>query len=124
MRKRSTTPARGWDGGAGEETGGEAKGAKAGSGYEEPSLVSGSGGLGEEGIVPAPAPEGKASPGEGRRGAISGESSWKGGEMVGVEGREEEREEREEREMKRMMMRSLLRKEEEAIFFFIILFWV
>lgn len=51
--------------------------------------MSGSGGLGEEGIVSAPAPEGKASPGEGRRGAISGESSWKG-EMVGVDGKEEE----------------------------------
>lgn len=84
--------------------------------------MSGSGGLGEEGIVPAPAPEGKASPGEGRRGAISGESSWKG-EMVGVDGKEEEREEREEREMKRMMMRSLLRKEEAIFFFIIFLFW-
>lgn len=76
--------------------------------------MSGSGGLGEEGIVPAPSSEGKAFPGEGRRGAISGESCCKE-EMVG-EDVKEEREEGEEKEMKTMTMRSLLRGE-EAIFF-------
>ncbi|VVA95413.1 unnamed protein product [Arabis nemorensis] len=72
---RSKTPAGGRDGGGGarEESGGEAKGAKAKGSGKESSLVSGSGGLGEEGIVPAP--EGRSAvPGEGRRGAISGES--------------------------------------------------
>lgn len=124
MRKRSIILVRGWDGGVGEEIGGEVKGVKVGLGYEELLLVLGLGGFGEEGIVLVSASEGKVFFGEGRRGVIFGESFWKGGEMVGVEGREEEREEREEREMKRMMMRSLLRKEEGVIFFFIIFFLV
>lgn len=75
--------------------------------------MSGSGGLGEDGIVPPPSPEGKASPGEGRRGAISGESCWKG-EMVGEDGKEEERQ-GDKREMK-MMMRNVLRKEKAICF--------
>lgn len=80
--------------------------------------MSGSGGLGEEGIVPAP--EGRAAPpGEGRRGAISGESSSKG-EMVGEDVKEEE-ERGEERKMKKMMMMRSLLKKEEAIFSFF--FW-
>lgn len=73
--------------------------------------MSGSGGLGEDGIVPLPSSEGKASPGEGRRGAISGESSWKE-EMVGEEERQGN-----EREMKmKMMMRNVLRKEKAISF--------
>jgi len=70
--------------------------------------VSGSGGLGEDGIVPLPSSEGKASLGEGRRGAISGESCW----TREIVGEDEER----EMKMKMKMMRSLLRKEKAILF--------
>ena len=50
---------------------------------------------------------GKASPGEWRRGAISGESCWTR-EIVGEE---------EEREIKMMMMRSLIIEKRESHFF-------
>lgn len=95
------TPGAWEDGVAREETGGEAEGAKAGSGSAKTSSFSESGSVElEEGMVWV-----EETAGEGRRGAISGEiCCWKG-EIVGEDGIVfvvgEDRES-EEREMKVM----------------------
>lgn len=66
--------------GAAEEASNAPRGEKAESGPDA-TASSGLGGLGEEGMVgmDGVAGEGSAPPGEGNSGAMSGDSSWKGG---------------------------------------------